>query len=67
MYKLSFGGLVLRTLFFLGIFIAIMIGCILLGVIVAIFFKDSALTQQILESQKSAIEAQKAVMDSIPK
>jgi hypothetical protein len=67
MYKLSFGGLVLRTLFFLGIFIAIMIGCILLGVIVAIFFKDSAFTQQILESQKSAIEAQKAVMDSIPK
>ena len=67
MYKLSFGGLVLRTLFFLGILIAIMIGCILLGVIVAIFFNDSPFVQQIMESQKSAIEAQKTVLDSIPK
>jgi hypothetical protein len=65
-YKLSFGGLVLRTLLFFGIILAIMLICIILGVVTAILFKDSAFIQQVLESQKATIEAQKAAMDSIP-
>ncbi|WP_296312264.1 DUF3667 domain-containing protein [Winogradskyella sp. UBA3174] len=66
MYKLSVSGLILRTLFFFGIIIVIMIAIIILGFVMAMLFKDSAFIQQIIESQKATIEAQKAAMDSIP-
>ncbi|BAO74655.1 hypothetical protein WPG_0425 [Winogradskyella sp. PG-2] len=65
MYKLSFSGIILRSLFFFGILIVIMIGIGILGVIIGIIYKDSEVMQSLIESQKAAIEAQKALKDSI--
>jgi len=65
LYKLSFSGLILRTLFFFGIMLAIIIVIITLGFLMAMLFKDSAFIQQISESQKATIETQKAAVDSI--
>jgi hypothetical protein len=64
-YKLSFSGLILRTLFFFGIVLATMIVIITLGFLMAMLFKDSAFIQQLSESQKATIEIQKAAVDSI--
>lgn len=65
LYKLSFGGFILRTLWFLAILLLIMIVIVLLGVLMAFLFKDSAVVQGMIESQKAAIEAQEAIKDSI--
>lgn len=65
LYKLSFGGFILRTLLFLAILLLIMIAIVLLGVLMAFLFKDSAVVQGMIESQKAAIEAQEAIKDSI--
>lgn len=66
-YKLSASGILLRTLLFLTIIIVVMIGFVVLGIVGALFFKESAVMQQFMESQKATLEAQKAAMDSIPK
>ena len=64
MYKLSINGIILRTLWFVGIMVIIMIALFILGIVFAILFKDSAFIQNLIESQKAAIEAQKAVMET---
>lgn len=51
-YKLSFGGVILRTLMFLGILIASFIVMFILGLIMGILFKDSQFMQDLIESQK---------------
>lgn len=55
LYKLSFRGIIMRTLFFFGILIAIFIVFFILGIIMAILFKDSAVIQNFIEAQKPAI------------
>ena len=42
-----------------------MIGIIILGVVIAILFKDSDMMQSFMESQKAAFEAQQTIKDSI--
>lgn len=64
LYKLSARGIVLRTLFFLVILFAMALLIAVLGIIVGILFKDSAFMQNLIESQKEAIEAQKATMET---
>lgn len=65
LYKLSFGGFILRTLFFLGILLILMIAIIILGILAAMLFKDSEIVQSFIEAQKATSEAQKAIKDSI--
>jgi hypothetical protein len=65
LYKLSLSGLILRTLFFLAIVFVLMIGLVLIGFVVGYIYKDSDVVQGFIESQKAAIEAQKAIKDSI--
>ena len=55
LYKLSVGGIIMRTLFFFGILITIFIVFFILGIIMAILFKDSAVIQNFIEAQKSTI------------
>jgi hypothetical protein len=64
-YVLSIGGLILRTLWFLGILLITMIVIIILGILSAIIFKDSDVIQGVIEAQKKAAEAQKILKDSI--
>lgn len=64
-YVLSIGGLILRTLWFLGILLITMIVIIILGILFAIIFKDSDVIQGVIEAQKKAAEAQKVLKDSI--
>jgi hypothetical protein len=64
-YVLSIGGLILRTLWFLGILLITMIVIIILGILFAIIFKDSDVIQGVIEAQKKAAEAQKILKDSI--
>jgi hypothetical protein len=65
-YKLSFGGIMLRTLFFFVITFAIMIGFVILGILFALLFKDTPVVQQFIEQQNATIETQKAIRDSLP-
>ncbi|WP_405576427.1 DUF3667 domain-containing protein [Winogradskyella sp. Asnod2-B02-A] len=65
LYKLSIPSCILKLLFFFGILLVIMILCVILGIIMALLFKDSAFMQDIIEAQKATIEAQKAAMEAV--
>lgn len=53
LYKLSIGGIILRTLFFSAILVALLIICMIAGVIMAIFFKDTEFVQRLIEAQNA--------------
>lgn len=65
LYKLSIGGVILRTLWFFAILLIVCILIIILGIIFAIIFKDSDMVQSIIKAQGKAIEAQKTIKDTI--
>jgi hypothetical protein len=65
LYKLTHGGLALRTLWFLAILLLILIIIVILGFLIGFLFKDSEVMQSIIESQKAAIEVQEVIKDSI--
>lgn len=65
LYKLSIPDLMLRTLLFFGIMATMMIAAVVLGFIMAILFKDSDFMQAFIESQKAAMEAQRATIESV--
>lgn len=50
LYKLSMADIILRSLFFFGIIIVLMIGIMILGIVMALLFKDSAFMQDFIES-----------------
>ncbi|MFD1063962.1 DUF3667 domain-containing protein [Winogradskyella litorisediminis] len=64
-YKLDFGGILLRTLIFFGIIGAIMVGFIILGVIVFLVFRDSPMVESFMESQRAVYEKTQTIKDSI--
>ena len=64
-YKLSIGGIILRTLFFFAILGAISIMMSILGGIIGFIFRDHPAVKSYLETQRAIYEAQKAIKDSI--
>ncbi|TCK68663.1 uncharacterized protein DUF3667 [Winogradskyella wandonensis] len=64
-YKISFWGIVLRTLFFIAILGATTILFSILSVIIGIIFRDHPIMKSFIESQKAVYEAQKTIRDSI--
>lgn len=64
-YKISPAGMVLRTLFFLGILGAIMVLLIIAGAVFALIFKDNPAVIDFMESQKAIYESQLPIKDSI--
>lgn len=64
-YKLSSAGIVLHTLFFLAIMVAIMLLLIMVGFVIALIFKDSDAVKSLIESQRAINESQLPIKDSI--
>lgn len=65
LYKLSIGGIILRSLFFLGILLAFLLISIITGIIIGIFFKDSEFMQNLIEAQKASQELKKTRIDTL--
>ncbi len=64
-YKISIGGIILRTIFFFAILGALSIALSIVGGIIGFIFRDHPAVQSYIEIQKSLIEAQRAAQDSI--
>ncbi|MFK7833885.1 MAG: DUF3667 domain-containing protein [Winogradskyella sp.] len=67
LYKLSIPEIMLKTLIFLGILLALMIVGIIILIILGILFPDSPFIQEILESQRGAYEAGRKIGEEAAK
>ncbi len=65
LFKISFWGIILRSLWFIAILLVIFTLLIIVGIIFVILLKDSEMIQGLIETQKKSIELQKTVKDSI--
>jgi len=59
LYQMSWGGIILRTLLFFLIMLVLIIVLLIIGIIIGFLYRESDTMQELIKSQKTALEAQK--------